>query len=121
MPGPPRGPEETACWIATVLVSLVQYVVLGLAMFIMPSDAPGLASSHEAKKPKPWLDKPSQAKLLASGRLWLWLEVPEAKAKASSPGFRGLEKNKSGTAQGEPGIQKKDLGPILFFLTSAWD
>ncbi|KAJ7892100.1 hypothetical protein B0H14DRAFT_2196484, partial [Mycena olivaceomarginata] len=29
-------PEETTRWIATVLASLVQYLVFGVAMFIMP-------------------------------------------------------------------------------------
>ncbi|KAJ7314359.1 hypothetical protein DFH08DRAFT_821390 [Mycena albidolilacea] len=53
------------------------------------SDAPGLASSPEAPKPKPWLDKPSQAKSLASGGLGLGLGVTEAQSKGSSRGLEG--------------------------------
>jgi hypothetical protein len=36
MPGPLQGPEETTRWIATVMASLVQYLVFGVAIFIMP-------------------------------------------------------------------------------------
>ncbi|KAJ6486988.1 hypothetical protein C8R45DRAFT_930552 [Mycena sanguinolenta] len=52
------------------------------------SDMLGLASSHQALKPSPWLDKPSQAKWLASRGLGLGLEVSEAKAQGLSPGLR---------------------------------
>ncbi|KAF8139225.1 hypothetical protein K438DRAFT_2118763 [Mycena galopus ATCC 62051] len=57
-------------------------------IFGRSSDAPGLTSSHKGSKPKPWLDKPSQAKSLASGGLWLWLGESEAKAKGSSRGLQ---------------------------------
>ncbi|KAJ7854587.1 hypothetical protein B0H14DRAFT_2579839 [Mycena olivaceomarginata] len=40
------------------------------------TDAPGLASSREATKPKPRLDKPSQAKSTASGGLGISATVP---------------------------------------------
>ncbi|KAJ6484598.1 hypothetical protein C8R45DRAFT_931046 [Mycena sanguinolenta] len=46
-----------------------------------PSDTLGLASSQQALNPSPWLDKPSQAKWLASRGLGLGLEVSEAKAQ----------------------------------------
>ncbi|KAJ7334270.1 hypothetical protein DFH08DRAFT_303296 [Mycena albidolilacea] len=62
--------------------------LLGVDTFTI-SDAPGLASSPEAPKPKPWLDKPSQAKSLASGGLGLGLGVTEAQAKGSSRGLEG--------------------------------
>jgi hypothetical protein len=55
------------------------------------SDAPGLASSREAMKPKPRLDKPSQAKSTASGGLGLGLGVAEAQAKGSSRGLEGAK------------------------------
>ncbi|KAJ7310172.1 hypothetical protein DFH08DRAFT_944107 [Mycena albidolilacea] len=72
------------CWLSTFIRPL--FLVLSAAM---SSDAPGLASSPEAPKPKPWLDKPSQAKSLASGGLGLGLGVTEAQAKGSSRGLEG--------------------------------
>ncbi|KAJ7723122.1 hypothetical protein B0H14DRAFT_2641998 [Mycena olivaceomarginata] len=51
----------------------------------------GLASSREAVKPKPRLDKPSQAKSTASGGLGLGLGVAEAQAKGSSRGLEGAK------------------------------
>jgi hypothetical protein len=53
------------------------------------SDAPGLASSREATKPKPRLDKPSQAKSTASGGLGLGLGVAEAQAKGAQSRLEG--------------------------------
>ncbi|KAJ7328319.1 hypothetical protein DFH08DRAFT_815821 [Mycena albidolilacea] len=58
---------------------------------VLRSDVPGLASSREAAKPKPQLDKPSQAKSTASGRLGLGLGVAEAQAKGSSRGLEGAK------------------------------
>ncbi|KAJ6460505.1 hypothetical protein C8R45DRAFT_941594 [Mycena sanguinolenta] len=55
---------------------------------VLSSDMLGLASSHQALKPSPWLDKPSQAKWLASRGLGLGLEVSKAKAQGLSPGLR---------------------------------
>ncbi|KAJ7312292.1 hypothetical protein DFH08DRAFT_822329 [Mycena albidolilacea] len=62
-------------------------------------DAPGLASSREATKPKPRLDKPSQAKSLASRGLGLGLGVTEAQAHGSSRGLEGPRRGQNdGTA-----------------------
>jgi hypothetical protein len=58
---------------------------------IARSDAPDLASSHEAAKPKPWLDKPRQTKSTASGGLGLGLGVAEAQAKGSSHSLEGAK------------------------------